>query len=323
MESSIAYLQPFLDYLRYERQLSYYTYHFYKKDLVAFDKFIQTKYGISLANEGIESLTRPMMRAWVAQLTKQPASQRRKLAALRTYLKFYRKQESNNPEQKKFRNLLQGIRLEKKNKRLPQFLSPAKAESFFKQLPDADDFIGWRDRCLLALLYGCGLRRAELAQLSWGAIEDTNQRLRVLGKGNKIRLVPYTQAVQKDIQAYVKACEHHHIDYTQGTFLKTNTGKNMRPQYLYLIVRSYLISVPELSKKGPHIWRHTYATHLLNEGADISAIKDLLGHSSLNATQVYAHTALAQLKNIFLHAHPLAQPTQENFKSSNKKEEEE
>jgi integrase/recombinase XerC len=172
-------------------------------------------------------------------------------------------------------------------------------------LPDASDFAGARDRLIILLLYGTGMRRAELLGLRVNDIDLSSRQLKVLGKGGKERIIPFTAALEEEIRTYLDL----RSDISQAdeeALILTNSGKSPYPKLIYNTVRKYLSKVSTLKKKSPHILRHSYATHLSNEGADLNAIKELLGHANLSATQVYMHNTIEKLKDIHKQSHPKA-----------------
>jgi integrase/recombinase XerC len=191
----------------------------------------------------------------------------------------------------------------KVSKRLPVFVEESRMEDLFSGALFAEDFSGIRDRLLLEVLYGTGMRRAEIIGLQWKDI--SSDRMRVLGKRNKERIIPITPELAELMGQYKK-----HLNEISGNtedwFLVDDKGKKMTPSFVYRKVNEYLTKVTSITKKSPHVLRHTFATHLLNKGADLNAIKEILGHASLAATQVYTHNTIEKLKNVYQKAHPLA-----------------
>ena len=192
-------------------------------------------------------------------------------------------------------------------RRLPEFVEQKGMDLLLDELKFSDDFEGWRDRCILELLYGTGIRRAELIHLKDKDIDWANQHLRVTGKGSKERLVPLLPPLQALIRKYMRKRDIAFPGCSGGTLILSNTGKNAYPGLVHHIVNLHLSGITSLSKRSPHILRHTFATHLSNGGAPLNAIKELMGHSSLAATQVYMHNTIARLQEVYRQAHPKAE----------------
>ncbi|MCZ2355833.1 MAG: tyrosine-type recombinase/integrase [Bacteroidia bacterium] len=300
-------LSLFIQYLENERHYSDATIAGYISDLRQWSVFCQKQCSDNnpLSDEkSLREISSRNIRSFVAFLHQEKLTRKsisRKLSALRCYFKFWQKRGviSQNP--------LGKIPLPKTEKRLPVFANEEQAKSLF-ELPNITEptWEGKRDKLLLELLYGCGLRRAEVIHLDWKDIDIANKTLRVLGKGNKVRILPLTQAIITAFQNYRVACIENHFP-VQGCLLYTEKKEPLYPKLVYRIVHQSLSSVANLTKNSPHILRHSFATHLLNRGADLNAIKTLLGHTSLTATQVYLHTTLEQLQESYQAAHPKAQ----------------
>jgi integrase/recombinase XerC len=199
----------------------------------------------------------------------------------------------------------------KKEKRLPhiasqQVLLPA-LDALNEQAPITTDYAAIRNQLMLELLYGCGLRRAELLKLSLRDFDRKQQTIRVTGKGNKMRIVPYGSPVQQCLQAYLHQCQTEGRNLSMY-FWQTDSGKPAYEKLVYNLVRQFMASLPEgTGRQSPHVLRHTFATHLLENGADLNAVKELMGHASLASTQVYLHSSAQRLKKVFEQAHPKAQ----------------
>lgn len=241
-----------------------------------------------------------MIRSWMVHLKEKGLSSRsvnRKLSALRSWYKFLlrNKRVSQNP--------LSRIVPPKSGKRLPVYVERPAIDRLLYQIDFPETFEGQTERLVIELLYNTGIRRSELVQLKTNDINWSAANLKVLGKGNKERIIPLSQDILNKLRAYRKEKEKL-AEYDREYLLVTPKGKKVYPQYIYRIVKKWLGLVTTLDKKSPHILRHSFATHLTNNGADLNAVKELLGHASLAATQVYTHNSIERLKAIYDQAHP-------------------
>lgn len=290
-------IESFLKYLRYEKRLSPHTVVAYQNDLNQFSDFLHLTFEIVKTEEA----TYPMIRSWIAHLSEtdlEPRSINRKIASLRAFYKFLLLQEvlTSNPIQK--------IRVLKTDKPLPAFVRESDMQAVFEM--DFDNtFTGWRDRFILELFYGTGVRLSELISLKEKDINLKQQTIKVLGKRNKERVIPFTKNLVSISKSYLEIRNKMISKQEHGLLLVTESGTACYPMLIYRIVKQHLQSTTA-ERKSPHILRHTYATHLLDKGAEINAVKDLLGHSSLAATQVYTHNSMEKLKKVFEKAHPKA-----------------
>jgi integrase/recombinase XerC len=224
----------------------------------------------------------------------------RKIASLRSFYKFLLKGESitKDPTQK--------IKSLKVKKELPGFANEEEFSTFLDRLVFEDSFEGKTEQIILELLYGTGIRLSELLGLKVSDFKSSESTIKVLGKRNKERIIPVSKRLNELLKNLI-AEKNHVFSHDQNSYLIVNkNGGQAYPMMIYRIVRKYLNQVPSLDKKSPHALRHTFATHLLDKGADLNAVKDLLGHSSLAATQVYTHNSLEKLKSVFDQAHPKA-----------------
>lgn len=290
-------IKPFLKYLLQEKRYSAHTVKAYETDLLQFQDYLEC-IDLELTPE---EANHKMLRAWVVSLIEadvNPRSVNRKIASLRSYYKFLLKREiiSENPSVK--------IRPLKTAKALPEFVLKDEMDNLLDRVEFSADFEGVRDKLIIELLYGTGMRLSELIHLKDQDVDHFNQSIKVLGKRNKERIIPLTLDNIRLIQAYSKVREQ--VAVGEDWLLTTDKGKKCYPMMVYRIVQKYLGYISKVYKKSPHVLRHTYATHLLNNGADLNAVKDLLGHSSLAATQVYTHNSLDKLKSVFDQAHPKA-----------------
>ena len=290
-------IKSFLRYLQFEKRYSEHTVIAYAADLEQFSVFMAQD-GIDINNAEYSSI-----REWVISLVEDglhPATINRKMASLRSFYKFLLKQEhiSQDPSQR-----LQAL---KTPKRLPEFLQEKDINQLFDHHEFENDFFGLRDKLILELLYGTGMRRAELVSLEEDSINFNKNQIKVLGKRKKERVIPVSNTVTDLIADYNSQKKNHFGNLQTSSLIVTDKGDPCYPMLVYRTVVKYLGGVVSLDKKSPHVLRHTYATHLLNNGADLNAVKDLLGHSSLAATQVYTHNSLEKLKKVFQQAHPKA-----------------
>lgn len=287
----------FLAYLYSEKRYSKHTVVSYQNDLRNFSDYLITNYELGQP----EQATYPMLRSWIVKLVDQPLEPKsinRKIACLRSYYHFLLKKEyiSKDPTLK--------IRALKVKKSLPEFITEDDISKLLDHLEFENSFAGFRDKMVFELLYGTGIRLSELIGLKDGDINIYQKSLKVLGKGNKERLIPINDTLLKLIKEYWQQKKNETFGNISQFFIVTNDGEQTYPMFIYRLVRKYLDSITTVDKRSPHVLRHTFATHLLNKGADLNAIKDLLGHTSLAATQVYTHNSIDKLKAIFDQAHP-------------------
>lgn len=285
----------FLKYIETEKRYSRHTLTSYKNDLDQFSSYLKSHYQIENPAEANYGL----IRDWVITLMESgisPKSVNRKLATLRSYYKFLLRKGNiaKDPMLK--------VKAPKVKKSLPVFVEEESMHKLLDQLEFKDDFSGIRDKLVLELLYGTGIRLSELINLADSDVNISSRTIKVLGKGNKQRIIPLNQTLSEIIYIY-KERKQSEMGAVNN-FIVTDKGEKTYPMFIYRLVTSYLKEVTSLEKKSPHVLRHTFATHLLNKGADLNAIKDLLGHSSLAATQVYTHNSIEKLKAIFDQAHP-------------------
>ncbi len=292
--------EDFLQHIRYEKRLSHHTLTAYANDLAQFSTFLTTECNIAQP----ERADFRHIRSWVVSLVESEldkSSVNRKIATLRAYYGFLlrRKVIDTDPTVK-----IQALKMSKK---LPIYVEEKPMEALLTDVEFPDTFEGVRDKLVLELLYGTGIRLSELIGLETVDVNLYDKTIQVLGKRNKHRIIPLTQPLFSLVQQYVQLKEQEfgsHAD--QKVLIVSDKGVAAYPVLIQRIVTRYLTLVTTLEKKSPHVLRHSFATHLLNRGADLNAIKDLLGHSSLAATQIYTHTSLEQLKKTYDQAHPKA-----------------
>jgi integrase/recombinase XerC len=295
-----AKLSSFLNYLQYEKRYSEHTCAAYKTDLLQFAEFLE----IFHKEPDLENAQNKQIRAWVASLMKTAhaaSTTHRKLSSVRAFFKFLLQQG----EIKK--TPFVGIHLPKKKQRLPVYLEESATEKLFDDSHTEifkDDFSGTRDLCMLQLLYATGMRRAEIIGLKLKSININQGLLTVLGKGNKTRLVPVPPDLMEVVNRYLLVRQTNFPNNEEETLLLTDRGKPIYAKFVYDKVHYYLGMVSDAEKRSPHVLRHTFATHLTNAGADLNAIKELLGHANLAATQIYTHNSIARLKEVYDKTHP-------------------
>ena len=290
-------VDEFLTYLSFEKRYSKHTIVSYQNDLSGFSQYLKHTYDLN----NPDAANYPMLRSWILNLVDQdivPKSINRKIACLRSYYHFLLKKEyiSKNPTLK--------VRALKVKKSLPVFLQESDMISLLDGFPFGSDFEGIRDKMVLEILYGTGIRLSELIGLKVSDINLYNKTIKVLGKGNKERIIPINDSLLSLMKDYNEIKKNESFGNISEFFIVTNSGKQVYPMFIYRLVRENIDKVSTVDKRSPHVLRHTFATHLLNKGADLNAIKDLLGHTSLAATQVYTHNSIDKLKAIFDQAHP-------------------
>ena len=291
------YTREFIKHIKLERRYSPHTVVAYQNDLLQFETFI--KEYIKSDEAKWKLVTRRMVRdylGWLTGMGMQRISIARKLAALKAFYGFLTRNKylENNP--------VLGIKTPKFEKRLPEFLSIEHVQELLN-FPPEDTFEGLRDRAILELLYASGIRRAELIDIYIKDISFGENLIRVTGKGEKERVVPIGKYARKSLQKFLKKREIYAKPDVENIFILKN-GNKMYPVAVHRIINKYLQKVADINKRSPHIFRHSFATHLMNQGADIRAVKDLLGHANLSTTQIYTHTSIDHLKKIYSRAHP-------------------
>lgn len=291
-------LDSFLKHLEIERGYSAYTLRSYGDDVRQFMLFC----GFETVTPNYPSITHRHIRAWISHLISQgitPRSANRKLSSLRSFFKFLIREGvvKTNP--------LSKVLSPKISKRLPEFVPDSDMQKFDTEVLFDSSFEGQRNLLILSLLYMTGMRLSELVGLSVDSINLASDSIRIIGKGNKERLIPLHPNLRPIIINYNNIREEFDTNGSKAYFLTTK-GEPVYPKLVYRVVKHYLSMITPLQKRSPHVLRHTFATHLLNQGADLNAIKELLGHASLSATQVYTHSTFEKLKRNYNQAHPRA-----------------
>lgn len=291
--------QAFFSYLQFEKRFSTHTLTAYRADLVQFASFLSDYPSLT-----ITEAPHTLIRSWMVSLIDKgisPRSVNRKITTLRSYYKFLQREKiiSVNPMVK--------IKAPKMPKRLPHFVEEQQMQHLLeKPAEPGDGFPQVRDLIVIELLYATGMRLSELTGLTNSGINFYEPSVKVLGKRNKERIIPIPVHLADMLKSYQELKRKTGIGNISEQFIVTDKGYKAYPKLIYRIVKDHLSMVTTVDKKSPHVLRHTFATHLLNRGADLNAIKELLGHASLAATQVYTHNSIEKLKNIYKQAHPKA-----------------
>lgn len=292
-----TYQQAFLDYLRFEKRYSEHTVTAYRNDLEQFFAFLLSQFDAP----ALEQVTAGMVRSWMAELKNDGQTAKsinRKISALKSFFKFQLKQGvlQQTP--------LTTIVTPKISKRLPSFVDQRDIQTLFEYVEFPDTWKGRTERLVLQLFYHTGMRLSELVNLKESQLDAHYSQLKVLGKGNKERILPLAAPLMQALLAYIK--DKPAVAAPVPHVFVNEKGKPLYARYVYSLVKNNLSKVTTVQKKSPHVLRHSFATHLTNNGADLNAVKELLGHSSLAATQVYTHNTIEKLKEVFKKAHPKA-----------------
>ena len=284
--------EKFLHYLKHEKRYSVHTLLSYSTDLKQFTNFLSSEFSV----KSIRKVNFQLVRSWIAKLLNENISARsvnRKITTLKTYFRFLIREDIIN------QSPMQKIISPKTSKRLPVFVEQVKMEKLLNEIDFGVGFLAQRDRLILELFYFTGIRLSELINLKNKDINYSDSTILVLGKRKKERLIPLTSDILSKIKKLNSSNKSKYL-------FTTDKGKQISTKQVYRLVNKYLSMVTTLDKKSPHILRHTFATHLLNNGADINAIKELLGHANLSATQIYTHNTIEKLKTVYKQAHPRA-----------------
>ncbi len=293
----MSYQEDFLSYLRFEKRYSDHTIKSYHNDLSHYNTFC-----MEAGTEGI-LLDHKLIRMWIVSLLESginPRSVNRKLSTLKTFSKYLIREGvlTSNP--------LDKVLKPKMSSRIPSFVDQKKLNEALDTYEFGIDYQGIRNQIIIEMLYQTGIRRSELTGLKTSSIQLYDNTIKVLGKRNKERLIPINSKFAQRIKAYLELRNANFPDLTEDSLFLTLQGMPVYPKLIYRLVHNFLKMITTLEKKSPHLLRHTFATHLLNTGADINAIKELLGHANLSATQVYTHNTFEKLKDIYQQAHPRA-----------------
>ncbi len=293
------YKKSFLNYLRFEKRYSEHTIVSYATDLEQFEVFLGGPDGqVDLASTDFRGV-----RSWVVHMMESGRSARtvnRKISTLKSFYKYLMREQIIR------RNPMNKVLSPKPDKKLPGFVEEEKMNLLLEGFRFGNDFKGIRNRLIIEVLYITGMRQSELIGLEDSSIDLHELSIRVTGKRNKQRIIPFDRAYLEAFREYIRLREQEYPDRGYTCFFITDRGLPIYPKFVYRVVTSYLRLVTTMDKRSPHVLRHTFATHMLNRGADLNAIKELLGHASLSATQVYTHTTFKKLVSIYKQAHPRA-----------------
>lgn len=295
----LSLIRPFLDYLRYEKRFSQHTVVSYQTDLDQFFSYLEAQYQSPAVND----IATIYIRSWLASLKQDKLTAKsinRKISCLKSFFKYHLRLGNLQSTP------MWAVITPKISKRLPEFVKEADMDNMFQHLEFPDTWRGRTDRLLLLLFYQTGMRLSELIGLKENQVDVSKKALKILGKGNKERVVPVSGEIIGLLEAYRNQKRKELEQFDDKVLFVLESGKKLYPKYVYLMVKNYLSQFTTLNKKSPHILRHTFATHLTNNGADLNAVKELLGHNSLASTQVYTHNSIEKLKEAYKKAHPKA-----------------
>jgi integrase/recombinase XerC len=292
-------IQAFIDHLKFGKRYSAHTIRSYGDDLAEFSTYIKEEFdGIAIG-----AISPAIVRSWLAALKDAGLSSRsitRKISTLKSWYKHLMRVGEVE------RSPMGAILSPKAGKRLPVYVERKDMAELFGEVSFPDSWEGWTDRLLLMILYYTGIRLSELVGLREGHIDAGNGVIKVLGKGNKERVIPVNKELMDAIDGYRRR-KRAVFEVSDTEFLLVGPkGKKLYPKYVYRAVNWYLAQITTIDQKSPHVLRHTFATHLMNAGAELNSVKELLGHASLAATQVYTHNSIEKLKDIYKKAHPKA-----------------
>lgn len=299
LTTSYPQIKSFIEYLQFEKRYSQHTIVSYQTDLEQFFAFLISQYD----SPPIASVNAGFVRSWLAEMRNEditPKSLNRKISSLKSFFKYLMKAGEIR------QSPMTTIAAPKVGKRLPSFVAQNDMNALQQYVEFPDTWKGQTDKLLLDLLYATGMRLSELINLKESQVDNANCQVKVLGKGSKERIIPVSTDIINQLAAYAKNKKKIPGETACPNFFVNEKGKPLYAKYVYNVVKANLSLVTTLKKKSPHVLRHTFATHLTNNGADLNAIKELLGHSSLAATQIYTHNTIEKLKDIYKKAHPKA-----------------
>jgi integrase/recombinase XerC len=292
----MSYQESFINYLKYEKRCSSHTVIAYKNDLDQFVQFCTEMIG----EFDVKKVDSKLVRNWIVQLMEKELSARsvnRKVTTIKSFFKYLMKEQivKSNPATY--------LTLPKIRKKLPNFVEENNLHHLLDDGFFSNDFNGIRDKLIITLLYGTGIRLSELLLLKDSDFDTKMSLIKVFGKRKKERVIPYPASITPLLELYIND-RNTVVGFKTEKLLVLKSGKPVYEKLIYRVVNNNLAKVTLLEKKSPHVLRHTYATHLLNKGADLNAVKELLGHSNLAATQIYTHTTFERLHDIYKQAHP-------------------
>ena len=290
----MAHIQDFIYYLKFEKRYSKHTNNAYKTDLNQFKNYLLTTY-----EESIENASGEMIRSWMMYLISASYSKRtlnRKLSSLRQFYKYLLRGNIllSDPMLR-----ITSLKIDKK---IPSFISRQEMEYLLDQVTYPDDYLGRRDKEIIEMFYNTGIRLSELIGLKIQDIDFSQSQLKVFGKRSKERIIPLLPSHSNSLKEYIRLKTKK---FKESNYLfTTNSGDILYAKFVYRLVNSYLQGITSVHKKSPHVIRHAFATHMINAGADLNAVKEILGHASLTSTQIYTHSSAKHLKVIYNQAHP-------------------
>jgi integrase/recombinase XerC len=292
--------QPFIDYLKFEKRYSSHTVRAYRDDLEQFFTYLESTFGETT----LTAISTPFIRSWLARLKEVKITSKsinRKISSLKSFFKFQLRTGLLE------KSPMAGINSPKSGKRLPVYVEEKDMRLLTEYIEFPDNWQGKTDRLLILIFYQTGVRLTELVTLKNSQMDDSAAMMRVLGKGNKERMIPLSASLVEEIRGYQKEKQSlpgRDSLESSGTLLVNDQGRALYVKYAYLAVKKWLSKVTTIDKKSPHVLRHSFATHLMNHGADLNSVKELLGHSSLAATQLYTHNSIEKLREVHKKNHP-------------------
>lgn len=290
-------ISHYIEYIKRERKYSIHTLTAYEKDLLTFQQFCEEQFEVS----NIDQIPYSIIRSWVVSLVEAGKTNRtvnRKISVLRSYYNFLLRLETI-----KVSPLRKHVPL-KQSKKVHIPFSEKEMEQLFEENHFEDSYKGILQKTIIEILYSTGIRRAELISLKMNDLSFDSKTIRVVGKRNKERIIPMMNSLELSLKNYIEATKLNIMYEPKSFLLQTEKGKILPENFVYKTVNDYIGLVSTKVKRSPHMLRHSFATHLLNKGANLNAVKDLLGHASLAATQVYTHTSIDKMKQVYAKAHP-------------------
>jgi integrase/recombinase XerC len=289
-------IRSFIDFLKFEKRYSQHTIRAYADDLEQFFRFLDSSFGA----QELSQISSPLIRSWLASLKENKITSKsvnRKISSLKSFFKYLVRTGTLD------KTPMSGVISPKSGKRLPVYVEEKDMKLLISHVEFSDDWQGKTDRLLILIFYHTGVRLAELVGLKNTQLDLNAAMMKVLGKGNKERMIPLSAVLVNEIREYIEG-KNESGRNKADTLLVNIHGKKIYAKYAYLAVKKYLSLVTTISKKSPHVLRHSFATHLMNHGADLNSVKELLGHSSLAATQLYTHNSIEKLREVHKNTHP-------------------
>ena len=290
-------ISRFSDHLKFEKRYSAHTVRSYHDDLTQFNDYLETQFG----GMKLRDISAPVVRSWLASMKQHKMTARTittKISTLKSFYKFMMRSGvlAKSP--------MTGIVSPKLAKKLPSYVEEKQLKTLFRDVEFEDDWNGYTAKVAIRMLYQLGIRLSELVNCREAQVDHANRQVKILGKGNKERIIPVGKELLKLLKDYAGKKRQVFEQPEKTYLLVTGKGKKLYPKYIYRLTHDYLELVTTIEKKSPHVLRHSFATHLMNNGAELNAVKDLLGHASLAATQVYTHNTIEKLRNVHKRAHP-------------------